>query len=285
MGSMVAIWTFIFLLALPSLGVRMSILHRKQPKRISFFFSFLTGICQDLFVAFEQVLFFVTLKMVFPILSPYLFWIFVALSILVQLHLIFDAFLYHRSSIRMEISFFSLFDDVRCFWDSAKEKKVWRFFPATLVFLSLPPLIYWSYWNQLMALTVSGGWVQLGLTFGVMGILSVLILPKKLAYATDHIVFQHQIWYIQKLFRFLKHRKDRTDLRYLVKESFTPQNEKRSYPSSEYPLYKHTHGFTGEKTFNLKIESGEKSLSYMMARKRMSQDEFKINPLHSRNWA
>lgn len=158
----------------------------------------------------------------------------------------------------MEISFFSFFDDARCFWDSAKEKKVLRFIPGALFFLSVPILTYWGYWQHLQTLTFSGGWVQDGFLIGAAGLLGYFLLPKKLSYATDHIVFQHEIWVFQKLYHFIKRKKDRTDLRYLVRENFAPQNEKRSYPSSEYPLYKHTYGFTGEKTFNLKLEKEEK---------------------------
>ncbi|MCB1068086.1 MAG: sulfatase-like hydrolase/transferase [Simkania sp.] len=256
--SMIAVWTFLFLLAFPSLCVRFTILHRKLPLRFSVLLSYLTGACQDLFVAFEQLLLFVAFKTLFPFLNPYLFWIFIVLASILQLHILFDAFLHRNSAIRMEISFLSFIDDARCFWDSAKEKKIWRFLPGAFVFLALPVLVYWGYWNHLEALSLRGGWIQDGLILGIIGTLGFLLLPKKLAYATDHIVFQHQMWFLQKLYRFFKRKKDRTDLRFLVRESFTPQNEKRSYPSSEYPLYKHTYGFSGEKTFNLKLENGEK---------------------------
>jgi len=255
---MIAVWTFLFLLAFPSLCVRLTILHRKLPLRFSLIVSYITGICQDLFIAFEQLLLFIALKTLMPFLNPYLFWIFVIAASLLQLHIIFDAFLHRKSAIRMEISFLSFIDDAKCFWDSAKEKKVWRFIPGALFFLSVPFLTYWGFWNQLEALSFQGGWVQNGFTVGAVALIGLLLLPKKLAYATDHIVFQHQVWFAQKLYRFLKRKKDRTDLRYLVRENFTPQNEKRSYPSSEYPLYKYTHGFTGKKTFDLKLEEGEK---------------------------
>lgn len=255
---MLTVWTILFLLAFPSLCVRLTILHRKLPFRFDVLISYFTGTCQDLFIAFEQLLFFVTLKTLIPFLNPYLFWIFVVLTSLLQLHIIFDAFLHSKNAIRMEISFFSLIDDARCFWDSAKEKKIWRFLPGALFFLSMPCLTYWGYWGYLETLSFQGGWVQSGLFIGAIGFLGFLFLPKKLSYATDHIVFQHEVWFLQRFYWFFQRRKDCIDLRYLVRESFKPQNEKRSYPSSEYPLYKYTHGFTGEKTFDLRLTKREK---------------------------
>jgi len=249
---------FFLLLAFPSLCVRVAILHRQLPLRFSTCLSYFTGICQDFFVVFEQLFLLVAFKTLLPFLQPYFFPVFVILSSLLQLHILFDAFLHRKNAIRMEISFFSFIDDARCFWDSAKEKKIWRFIPGACLFLILPYLAYALYWQPLLGLTFSGPWVQIGGVLGIVGFLGVILLPKKLSYATDHIVFQHQIWFIQKLYSFLKRKKDQTSLRYLARSHFMPQNEKSSYPSSEYPLYKYTHGFTGDKTFDLTLEKKEK---------------------------
>lgn len=258
MSDMLAIWTFLFLLAFPSFCVRFAILHRKLPFSVHTCISYLTGGCQDLFVAFEQLFLFIIFKTFFPFDSSYLFWIFIAIASTLQLHIIFDSFLHRKSAIRMEISFLSFIDDARCFWDSAKEKKIWRFIPGALLFLSMPFLAYFVYWDHLKELTFSNGWVLAGCMIGGIGLLGVFLLPKKISYATDHIVFQHEIWFLQKLYRFFKRKKDQTDLRYLVKEGFKPQNERKSYPSSEYPLYKYTHDFKGEKVFDLPLQKGER---------------------------
>jgi phosphoglycerol transferase MdoB-like AlkP superfamily enzyme len=255
---MAIIWTFLFLLSLPSLLVRITILHRSTSFGMVNLASYITGVCQDLFISFEQLFLLVLLKTLASFFNPYLFWIFVILSSLLQIHIIFDAFLHRKSGIRMEISFLSFIDDVHCFWDSAKEKKVWRFLPAALCFLSIPFLSYKGFWKELMGLNFKGLWLEGGVIMGIIGLLGVLFLPKKLSYATDHIVFQHQIWAFRKLYRFLQRKKDQTRLSYLVREHFTPQNEKKSYPSSGYPLYKHTYGFTGEKVFELDLKKEEK---------------------------
>lgn len=155
----------------------------------------------------------------------------------------------------MEISFLSFLNDIRCFWDSAKEKKVLRYLPGGLCLLALPFFAYWKYGNFLITFTPFYSW---GLYLGAFGLFGALLLPKKLAYATDNIVFQHEIYFVQKFYRFLKRKKDRTDLPFLVTRFFAPQNEKKSYPSSEYPLFKYTHSFTGEKSFHLKLERNEK---------------------------
>ncbi len=173
------------------------------------------------------------------------------------MHLIFDAFLHRKTAIRMEISFFSLFNDARCFWDSAKEKKVWRFVPGALVFLFLPVYIYWHYWGDLQKLTFGAEWLSLGGILMLFAILGHSFLPKKMAYATDHIFFQHEVWFVRKLFRFIKRKNDRTDLSYLVRARFHNENERMHAPSSEYPLFKYTQGFDGKKAFNIQIGEDE----------------------------
>ncbi|NGX51654.1 MAG: Lipoteichoic acid synthase 1, partial [Chlamydiae bacterium] len=255
---MAAIWTFLFLLALPSLSVRFAILHRNLPVRSSLFISYLTGVCQDLFVAFQQLFFLILFKSLIPFSGPYLFWLFVVVSSLLMLHMIFDAFLHRNAAIRMEVSFFSFIDDIRCFWDSAKEKKIWRFIPGTLLFLCFPIFTYWHCWGDLKGLTLQTDWIALGLSLGAIGALGSLFLPKKLAYATDHVVFQHEVWFLKKLYRFLKRKNDRTDIGHLARSAFKVENEKKSYPSSEYPLLKYTYGFSGDKGFDLRVEEGER---------------------------
>ncbi|MCB1107273.1 MAG: sulfatase-like hydrolase/transferase [Chlamydiia bacterium] len=254
---MTIIWIFLALLAIPSLCVRFSIMHRNLPLRPSLLASYFTGVCQDLFISFQQFFLLILLKVALPIANGYLFWIFVALSSLLQIHLMFDAFLHRKTAIRMEISFFSLFNDVRCFWDSAKEKKVWRFIPGALIFLIFPLFTYWHCWEGLQQLTLKLEWINFGLILAAIGTLGHFFLPKKLSYATDHIIFQHEMWYVRKLFRFIKRKNDQTDLNYLARARFCSQNEKRHAPSSEYPLFKYTQGFTGEKTFQVDLKEGE----------------------------
>lgn len=252
-----AIWIFLLFITLPSLAVRAAILYANRSKNWSLFFPHLTGICQDFFIAFEQLYLFVLVKYLFPAAHPYLFWVFIIFSSLLQLHMIFDAFLHLKTAIRMEISFFSFINDARCFWDSAKEKKIFRFIPAALLFIAIPAMAYWIHWDALLSLTFSPVWVTIGLLFGLFGTLGVVFLPKKTSYAIDNIIFQHEVWVIQKLYRLLQRKNDQTALKYLIDPFFKPKNEKKSYPSSEYPLFKYTHGFTGEKQFTISIKKEE----------------------------
>lgn len=157
----------------------------------------------------------------------------------------------------MEVSFFSFLNDARFFWDSAKEKKVWRFIPGALLFLLFPLLTYWYCWEGLRDLRFQTDWLVFGGSLGVLGALGHFVLPKKLAYATDHILFQNELWYVKKLLRFIKRKNDRTDPGYLVGVHFENENEKKHVPSSEYPLFKYTQGFTGKKVFDLRINSNE----------------------------
>ena len=123
-------------------------------------------------------------------------------STLLQVHLIVDAILHRRTAIRMEVSFFSLLNDARCFWDSAKEKKVWRFFPIAFLFLIMPIFTCWTCWKDLQKIHFQSDWLLMGLFLGIIGTLGHFFLPKKLSYATDQIVFQHTLCYVRKLFRF-----------------------------------------------------------------------------------
>lgn len=255
---MITIWMFLLFLTLPALVVRFGVLHRHLAAKPSLFISYITGICQDLFITFEQLFLIVLFNSLFPFAKGGVFWVFVIFSTLLQLHLIVDAILHRRTAIRMEVSFFSLLNDARCFWDSAKEKKIWRFFPVAVLFLALPGFSYWGSWEELLKLRFEKEWLLIGCCLGVVGALGHFLLPKKLSYATDQIVFQHQFWYVRKLFRFIKRKNDRTDMGYLVRARFQSQNEKKSKPSSEYPLFKYTQGFTGEKAFKTEVKEGEK---------------------------
>lgn len=53
-------------------------------------------------------------------------------------------------------------------------------------------------------------------------------------------------------------RKDRTDLSDLIEPYFIPRNEKMGYLSSEYPLLKYTHGFSGAYRCKVSVEKKEK---------------------------
>ncbi len=255
---MVIVWPFLLLLAFPALFVRFTILHRHLAVRASLLVSYLTGVCQDIFIAFQQLFLLILFISIFPFAKEYLFWIFAFGSTLLQVHLLVDAILHRKAAIRMEVSFFSLINDARCFWDSAKEKKIWRFFPIALIFLSSPTFTYWNCWEELQELKFQSDWLWTGTLLGIIGAIGHFFLPKKLSYATDQIVFQHELWYVRKLLRFIKRKNDQTDVGYLVQSRFQAQNEKKSNPSSEYPLFKYTQGFSGKKVFNIQVKEDEK---------------------------
>ena len=251
-------WLFLIFLSLPSFWIRFSTMHRKEPWRISLLISYFTGICQDLFVAFQQLFLFVLIKETFPGLHPYLMGVGILLSTLAQAHLISDHFLQRKTGVRLEVSFFSLFRDVRFFWDSAKEKKVWRFVPIALAFFAFPIWVYWNTLPELAEVTFQKEWLALGVILACLGTVGHFFLPRKLAYVTDHIIFQSELWYVRKLFRFIKRKSDGADLNHLARACFESPSEKKHFPTSEYPLLKYTQGFTGEKTFNLTLKEGEK---------------------------
>jgi len=158
----------------------------------------------------------------------------------------------------MEVSFFSFIDDVQNFWDSAKEKKIWRFIPGALFFLLVPFFAYFSHWKDLKELSLCPTWVHHGLMMGSVGLLGFALLPKKLSYATDHILFQNEMWCLQTLFQRLKKKQNHAHFCPFIEKSLTPQNETNSYLAAHYPLYKYTHRFTGSKTCHLRLDKREK---------------------------
>ncbi len=255
---MVSIWVFLLLLALPSLFVRAIILHRGAWCGASAYLACITGACQDFFVAFEQLSLFAVCQLLFSPCCPFLYVIVTCLGLLIQLYIIFDAFLHRKNSIRMEIPFFSLVNDVRHFWDSAKEKRIWNFIPGALLCALIHCFAYFFYWNHLKGASLSLGWVQCGLMMGGIGLLGFALLPKKLSYATDHILFQHQVWCVKKIMELFKKKPEQTRFNSFVESSLTPQNETNSYLSSDYPLYKYTHSFRGSKACHLRIDEKEK---------------------------
>ncbi len=256
---MISFWLCTLALAVPSLMIRAAILRSRCSGRFALTLSYLTGVCQDFFIAFEQVVLVFALRLALPVwMSPYLFWVALIFSTLLQLHVAFDAFLFRKASIRMELSFLKLIDDARFFWDSAKEKKIFRFLPAALCFCALPGLTYWLFWHQMLNdfFTLNAG--ILGLMLGGIGLLGALLLPNKLAYATNQIAFQHQVAACQKGWRRPFRGQDQGDLDQLIRKEFPPNYEKGGFLSSEYPLLKYTQGFKGDKQLELAVEKGER---------------------------
>ncbi|MCB1116136.1 MAG: sulfatase-like hydrolase/transferase [Chlamydiia bacterium] len=255
---MTTLWMFLLFLTLPALIVRCTVLHRHLAMRPSLLISYVVGVCQDFFITFEQLFLFALFRSLFPFAGDVPFWVFVLFATLLQLHLIVDAILHRKTAIRMEVSFLSLINDARCFLDSAKEKRIWRFLPIATFFVMIPAWSYWMFWDRLQAVSLDKEWLLIGGCLGIIGAIGHYFLPKKLSYATDQIVFQHQLHYVQKLFRFIKRKNDRTDMGLLKRIRFQSQNEKKSTPSSEYPLFKYTQGFSGEKVFDVSVGEGEK---------------------------
>lgn len=174
-----------------------------------------------------------------------------------QLDILFDAFLYKGARIRMEAPFFAFLTDVKCFWDSAKEKGLGTFIPIAIGgFFALVVALFFLAWN--IDYTFSWGIVIFALFSAVVGIGGILLLPKMVAYAIDNVVLTQEIWILRKLFAKLT-KKSRLHIAKKVSknELFTPKCEKATPISPSYPLLKFTHEFVGEKAFNIQLQKEE----------------------------
>lgn len=256
----ITLFLFFILISVPLFAVRFSVLHKDISLNVwGKGLLYLTGISQDLFILGEQLLIFMLLKMFLPIPLLATLIIFVAFIFLMHFNVIVDGFLYKQTSIRLEASFLSFFDDLKCFWDSGKERGFWIVLPLAGVLLSLNILAFAYYLNPLMHLALSPALLGLILLLGIPGILAEIFMDKKLTYGTSNVVYQQQIWLIKKIIRMITKKKNLEQLdREAIRKLFPLNGEKATFVSKSYPLLKFTHGFEGEKLFDVEVKEGEK---------------------------
>jgi phosphoglycerol transferase MdoB-like AlkP superfamily enzyme len=158
--------------------------------------------------------------------------------IFLQLFVVIDAFVFRQIGLRLEAPFVLFIKDMPHYWSSAKERGILLLIPLLIVTsavtgylasIATPPFFMWLF-------------------------LGGLFLPKRSFYQSSHPLFLCLSYYV---YRFLPLKEGAMQEGFLGRH-FTPQNEKYTLVSPDYPLLKMTEGFTGEKRVPIEIASGEK---------------------------
>lgn len=246
---MLSFWFVTSLVIAPFALIRLSILH-KSLKTLDFEKSFkkklflvFLGYVQDVFVASQFIfvyLFFANFQ------DPF----FLILSIgytVALLDCLIDAFLYSTTQLRFEAPFFAFISGIKCFWDSAKEKKIAWLFPIIFILAILSVILFFELFQKFSIQSDTRFYLVGGVSFFISA-LSEFFLPKKLSYGIDNAVFAQQVWCVKKAYyffaRFYSLKKTQ---KHAEKKILLPSCEKYSSISSRFPLLKYTHGFYGEK--------------------------------------
>jgi phosphoglycerol transferase MdoB-like AlkP superfamily enzyme len=245
------------LLLIPSLAARYISLNRNIPiidgrkARTIYALSWITGVCQDIFIVFQQLF-------IFYLFQGNWSWIGAILAAILQLDIIFDAFLYKEALIRMEAPFFAFLNDVRCFWDSAKAKGLAFFAPlAVLLFFGIVIAFYFI--ARVIPFAFDSGMTIFAIVVALVGIAGLLFLPKMVSYAIDNVVLTQEVWILRRIFsKFTKKSRLVRAKEMVEHDLFTSPCEKNTAISPSYPLLKFTHEFTGKKAFDITVAEGEK---------------------------
>jgi len=259
--SIFKIVNLFFILLLPAFCIRAFFLHKKIWKQNKYqgCLAFICGISQDFFVIFQLLFLFLFLKVLMPYSFSWAFSFFIVLTALAQLDMIFDAFFYKKTSMRMELSFFSFFNDLRCFWDSAKEKTFLWFFPSAIFFLIMLVKTFILYENDLFQMRFSSDFILMGLATGLIGLSSFWFLPKKVAYQVNNVIILQEEGVLKKIHAILT-KKKRFELlgENTKKEWMASKEEIFTKLHTDYPLFKETKGFQGTKKLHIDILEDEK---------------------------
>ena len=252
-------------LYLPSLLARVFVLEPSasslifEKKILTSFVCRVNGFLQDTLIVFLQIILLYFSKVSFfihPIILPLIACIFCSF---IQVVILLDAFIYKGAKLRFEAPFYAFFNDIGCFWDSAKEKGIALLYPVGGLFCAIVPIGFYVMEKAADFSFVSGVFFSVYAGISLLSILGAALLSKKLCYHLDNAFFAQIVWALKKLVNFALRRQSVSKVKDLSsKKAFTPQNEAYSSVSSLYPLLKYTKGFYGEKQCQIDIKEEEK---------------------------
>ncbi len=252
---------FFFALLLPALIIRVFFLQKKisADEKTGKSIIFLFGVSQDCFVICQLIYLYIFVKILFVHAFLWAFAFIIVVSGVIQLNLIFDAFFFRKTSMRLELSFLSFFNDIRCFWDSAKEKSFLWFFPSALFFLTMHVKTFIHYQDALYRIPGSLSLLFFALLSAFMTMIGSYYFPKKLTYQINNIVILQEIALLTKVSTYFTKKKRFDNIRQLPPvTALMPTTEHFTHIDKNYPLLKITQGFQGEKEFNIRIDPSEK---------------------------
>jgi len=161
-----------------------------------------------------------------------------------------DGFVHKTSMLRLEVPFLKFFLDIRCFWDSAKEKKIAWLYPLCF---TLFVLLGFSFSKVEF---IENNW-RYFFSYKTCSFLLIILFSgkfffsKKVLYHVDNILFFHLSWVATRFYRllvnfFLKSASKSSEF------NFFSKNEDYTFSKLD-PFLKFTNGFSGEKNFNIKL--------------------------------
>lgn len=252
---------FLCLLMLPALLVRAAVFHGSAPVKAKWanYGLSLIGVVQDLFMGWQAIFLIILLNTFIPFAFPFLFWVLSLGYFFIQIDMVFDAVLYKRTLMRLDVSFFAFMGDLRSFWDSIKTRGIFGFvvMGTFLGMINMSMITFLQ--NHLEAFKLSEFSMVMGAILGPTAVLSHLLMPRRLTYSTSNALLIQQIWLI---------RKGCSGIRWAIKLSkgflmpnkqlFFNEQEHFSLLTPKYPILKFTHGFHGPKQCDVFVKEEER---------------------------
>jgi len=193
------------------------------------------GFLEDLFIVLE--LFLLTAVSV-PLVA--------VLGLFIHLTLLLDTLLFRQMHLRLRFSHLSHLQHARSLYPSAKELGLSRLIGGAFAIFALHLAGYFTVYRHFHA-AVSLVDAGVALVIGAIAILAAKKMPKKMAYAVNNLFFDVQL----RVFQRNKEKNLTVPTPAFSLESFELLDE-------NYPLWRLTKGFSGEKQFEVKIDSEER---------------------------
>jgi phosphoglycerol transferase MdoB-like AlkP superfamily enzyme len=209
-------------LSLPFL-IRFVLIRRLHSASAIPFYAYIIGLAEDLFIVME-------LSLILPLSIAGA----AALGFLIHLLLLVDVFLFQKMQLRMRLTYLYHLRHARSMIQSAQHLGLKSFLWLTAAIFLLQLFGYLFLYDH-----TPFSWITTLLCLG-LGALSTtaLLLPKQIAYAMNHILFQEQI---DLLFRFCSYLKRKTSPTRTFTQSFSTSSP-----------------FSGQKQFEINIAPKEK---------------------------
>ncbi len=164
------------------------------------------------------------------------------LGLCIHLVLLLDSILFRQMQLRWKFSYLVHLPHAGSFYSSAKELGLGRLIGGAAAILGLHVFGYFTVYRHFEGISLLQGVLTIGV--GAAAFLRARAMPKKIAYVFNNIFFDLQM--VQS-----KKKEAASSIAISSSESFRLLDE-------NYPLWRFTKGFTGEKQFDVKIGPDEK---------------------------
>jgi arylsulfatase A-like enzyme len=221
----------------------------------------LVSLPQDLFIATQAVLLVLAARAVLARFWPKRaglclgLWA-TALFAALHLYLLADFLLFQKTGVRMNPAFLEFLPGARAFVTSAMELA-----PSTLTIgLAAIVVSLVGVFSVVRRTRLSGARPsQVAMLMAATGLLSVLArhsLPAIIGYPVENLLLSQELRLVEGLVDSGPHMSAEDEAAAL--RMLAPRAEDYEYVSADYPLLKHTRGFSGQKQFEIDVRPGER---------------------------